>query len=219
MFKINFSAFSKTKDLENKIDLFHDKLLDVSMTFKKAVKEYLAEKRSPNYKKNNKQIKTVEHDADTLRRGIEESLYSQNLIPDVRADVLELIEQLDKVINKYDEVSYRFYVEQPDIPEIYHKKILELVDWVVDCTENLKIASRSFFKNLSAVRDYSQKVYFIEHETDLVSGELKREIFNSDIELAHKMQLRDFINDIADIADIAEDCVDALAIFSIKRDL
>ncbi len=213
------NPFSKTKDLENKIDLFHDKILEASMCFQKGMKEYLSEKRSPTYRKINKEINAIESQADGLRRDIEASLYTQNLIPDVRADVLELIEQLDKVINKIDEVSYKFFIEQPDFPEEYHKKILELVDWVCECTENLKIASRSFFKNLAAVRDYSQKVYFIEHETDVVSGELKKKIFESDIDLSLKMHLRDFINAIADIADIAEDCTDALAIFTIKRDL
>ncbi len=218
MFK-NMSPFVKTKKLESKIDLFHDKIMEVSMSFQKAMKEYMSEKRSATYKKVNKEIKEIETQADALRRDIETSLYTQNLIPDVRADVLQLVEQLDKVINKFDEVSYKFYIEQPEIPQEYHKKILELVDWVCECAENLKIASRSFFKNLAAVRDFSQKVYFIEHETDLVSGELKRSIFDSDMELAQKMQLSDFVNSIADIADIAEDCVDALAIFAIKRDL
>ena len=81
MFHAKFSLFSKTKPLENKIDLFHDKLLDAAMNFKKAIRIYLKEKRSEEYKKINKQIKQIEHDADNLRRDIEAKLYTQNLIP------------------------------------------------------------------------------------------------------------------------------------------
>ena len=114
MFHAKFSLFSKTKPLENKIDLFHDKLLDAAMNFKKAIRIYLKEKRSEEYKKINKQIKQIEHDADNLRRDIEAKLYTQNLIPDLRADVLNLVENLDKVINKFDEVVYEFYIEQPE---------------------------------------------------------------------------------------------------------
>lgn len=80
-------------------------------------------------------------------------------------------------------------------------------------------ASRAFFRDLSSVRDYSQKVYFIEHESDLSSGHLREAIFDSDIPLANKIQLSGFINDIADIADIAEDFIDELLIFTIKRDI
>lgn len=219
MFHVSVSLFSQTKSLENKIDLFHDKLLDVAMTFKKAIRIYLSEQRSDEYKKLSKQIKQIEHDADNLRRDIENKLYSQNLIPDLRADVLHLVENLDKVINKFDEVTYRFYVERPEIPSEYHMRINELCDLSSECAENMGKASRAFFRDLSSVRDYSQKVYFIEHESDLCSGHLREAIFDSDIPLANKVQLSNFIYEIADIADIAEDFIDELLIFAIKRDI
>lgn len=219
MFHIRISLFSQTKSLENKIDLFHDKIIDVSMTFKKAMRVFLAEKRSEEYRKLCKQIKQIEHDADGLRRDIENQLYTQNLIPDLRADVLELVENLDKIINRFDEVSYRFYIEQPNFPQEYHIRMTELFEQVSDCAENMAIASRAFFRDFSTVRDYSQKVYFMEHETDLSSGRLKEAIFDSDMPLANKLQLSDLISEVADIGDIAEDCVDELLIFTIKRDI
>lgn len=219
MFHAKFSLFSKTKPLENKIDLFHDKLLDAAMNFKKAIRIYLKEKRSEEYKKINKQIKQIEHDADNLRRDIEAKLYTQNLIPDLRADVLNLVENLDKVINKFDEVVYEFYIEQPDIPEEYHMRFTEICDLSADCAENLSIASRAFFRDFSSVRDFSQKVYFIEHESDVSSGHLKQAVFDSELSLANKLQLNILISEIAEIADIAEDCVDELLIFTIKRDI
>lgn len=92
MFHVKLSLFSQTKSLESKIDLFHDKIIDAAMTFKKAIRIYLAEQRSDEYKKLNKQIKQIEHDADVTRRDIESRLYEQNLIPDLRADVLNLVE-------------------------------------------------------------------------------------------------------------------------------
>ncbi len=219
MFHVKFSLFSQTKSLENKIDLFHDKIIDVAMTFKKAVRVFLAEKRSEEYRKLSKQIKQIEHDADGLRRDIESKLYAQNLIPDLRADVLELVENLDKIINRFDEVSYKFYIERPDFPPEYHMRMTELCEQVADCTENMAIASRAFFRDFSTVRDYSQKVYFIEHETDLTSGRMKEAIFDSDMPLANKIHLCNIISEVADIADIAEDCIDELLIFTIKRDI
>lgn len=189
------------------------------MTFKKAIRVFLNEKRSENYRKLSKQIKTIEHDADALRRDIENKLYIQNLIPDLRADVLQLVENLDKIINKFDEVTYKFYIEQPDIPAEYHSRVIELCEQVSDCAENMAIASRAFFRDFSTVRDYSQKVYFIEHESDLTSGRMLEAIFDSELPLANKLQLDSLITEVADIADIAEDCVDELLIFTIKRDI
>ncbi len=219
MFHISVSLFSQTKALESKIDLFHDKLLDIAMTFKKAIQVFLSEGRSENYKKTSKHIKQIEHDADCLRRDIESKLYTQNLIPDLRADVLQLVENLDRVINRFDEVTYKFFIERPEIPSEYHSRIIELCDLTATCAENMGKASRAFFRDLSSVRDYSQKVYFIEHESDLSSGHLRNAIFDSDLPLANKIQISDFINEIADIADLAEDFIDELLIFTIKRDI
>jgi len=219
MFHITLSIFSQTKALENKIDLFHDKLLDAAMTFKKAIRIYLDEQRSDAFRKLSKQIKQIEHDADNLRRDIENNLYTQNLIPDLRADVLHLVENLDRVINKFDEVIYKFYAEQPAVPSEYNSHINELCDLTAECAENMAKASRAFFRDRSSVRDYSQKVYFIEHESDLSTRKLSEAIFDSDLPLANKLQLSGFINDIADIADTAEDFIDELLIFTIKRDV
>ena len=219
MFQLKISLFSQTKALKNKIDLFYDKIIDVAMTFKKAITVFLREQRSDEYRKLCKQIKNIEHDADNLRRDIESKLYGNNLIPDLRADVLELVENLDSIINRFDEVAYKFYIERPEFPEEYHSRMKELCEQVSDCAENMAIASRAFFRDFSTVRDYSQKVYFIEAESDLTSGKMKEAIFDSDMPLANKLQLSGIISEVADIADIAEDCIDELLIFTIKRDI
>ena len=219
MFQIHLSMFSKTKSLECEIDNFHDKIIDVSMTFNKAIKTYLKEGRSADFEKYSKSIKKIEHDADKLRRNIENSLYSHNLIPDLRADVLRLVENLDKVINKFEEVTYMFYAERPEIPEEYKSSFTDLIKLSSHCAENMCKASRAFFRDLTTVRDYSQKVYFCEHESDVCSHKILEEIFDSSRPLAEKLHLKQFIESISNIADQAEDTIDQLLIFAIKRDI
>lgn len=219
MFHLKLSLFSQTKQLEQKIDAMLDKIIESAMVFEKAVDVFLKEKRSHAYRRLSKQIKTVEHEADSLRREIENQLYTQNLIPDFRGNILELVENLDKVINEFDDVAHKFYIEQPDIPQIYHEKFRELVGQVCDCAENLAMASRAFFCDMPAVRDYSKKVYWLEHESDKTTAMLKENVFDSALELAHKLQLNSFLSDVADIADLAENCIDQLLIYVIKRDI
>ncbi len=219
MFNLKFSLFSHTKELEQKIDILHDKIIEISLVFKKAVNVYLKNKRNSEYRHLSKEIKNIEHDADSLRREIENRLYTHNLIPDFRGNILELVENLDKVINEIDDVAHKFYIEQTDIPQKYHDKFKELTEQVCECVENLAIASRSFFKDFTAVRNYAQKVYWLEHESDKTSAKLKEEIFASDMELAQKLQLGSVISEVADIADLAENCIDQLSIYVIKRDI
>ena len=132
---------------------------------------------------------------------------------------LEMVENIDSVINKFDEVAYKLYIERPEIPQTYHLKFMELVHQVTECAENMAIASRAFFRNFATVRDYSQKVYILEHESDVSSAGIRQQIFDSDMELAKKLQLNAIMTEVADIADIAEDYIDELLIFTIKRDI
>ena len=219
MFKIKISLFPKTKSLENKIDDFHDKITDSAMVFRRAMKTFLNNGTHEEHRSVNKQIKKIEHHADELRREIENQLYAQNLLPNLQADILQLIESLDKINNQFDEVSYKFYVEQPEIPEDFHSNILVLCKQVAECAENMSIASRAFFKDLSIVRDYTHKVYLLEEETDKTYNKIKKSIFASSLPLANKLQLDSLVTEIAEIADIAEDCADELLIFTIKRDI
>ena len=83
----------------------------------------------------------------------------------------------------------------------------------------MAISARAFCRDFVTVRDYAQKVYFLEHESDKTSARLKENVFASNMELAHKIQLNMLIGEVADVADKAEDCIDALLIFTIKRDI
>jgi predicted phosphate transport protein (TIGR00153 family) len=219
MFNVKISLFARTKELEHSIDQLHDKIIEMAIEFKDAVDIYLKEKGSDNYRKTSKKIKSIEHVSDTLRRNIESSLYEQNLIPDLRGNILQLVENLDRVVNLFDEVAHKFYIEQPDIPEIYHDQLRTLVRQVSDCAENMAIASRAFFRDLATLRDYSQKVFLLEHQSDKTSAKLRKALFDSDLELARKNQINVFVEEVADIADLAEDCIDALLIFAIKREI
>lgn len=219
MFNVKISLFARTRELEHIIDRLHDKIIEMTMVFKEAVDIYLKERRSENYRETSKKIKQIEHDSDKLRREIESRLYEQNLIPDMRGNILQLVENLDRVINLFDEVAHKFYIEQPDIPECYFEQLQTLVQQVSDCAENMAISSRAFFRDLVTLRDYSKKVYLLEHQSDKTSAKLRKAVFDSELDLARKIQINTFVEEVADIADLAEDCIDALLIFAIKREI
>ena len=219
MFKIKISLFSKTKELEDKIDSFHDKILDSGTLFRKAIKVFLSSEDFEEYRSVNRQITETEHAADQLRREIENQLYAQNLLPNLQADILQLIESMDKINNQIHDVVYKFRIERPEIPADMLTDFQILCKQVAECCEHMGIASRAFFKDLSIVRDYIHKVYLMEQESDMTCNKLKKSIFGSELPLANKLQLDLLITEIADIADIAEDCADLLQIFTIKRDI
>ena len=65
MMHIKFPVISRTRALENKIDCFHDKMIEAAAVFHRSIKTFLNENSRDEYKSINKQIKTIEHEAKT----------------------------------------------------------------------------------------------------------------------------------------------------------
>ena len=79
------------------------------------------------------------------------------------------------------------------------------------------MSSRSFFRDINAVRDNVRKVLFYESEADRLSSKLQRKIFASKLELEQKRHLQYFVEHIDELANSAEDVADEIAIYAIKR--
>jgi len=211
------SIFGRTRALEGEIDDFLDKLSQCSLLFKIAIKVYLKEGCTDDFESRLQDVNKMESDADRLRRTIETKLYAQTLIPDSRGDVLGLIENLDRLLNLYEGALWAFFIEKPDIPEIFHNDFETLTDMATQSVDSLVLAARGFFRNIETVNDHNHKVMFFEKEADKVSTKLKQAIFGSDLELSRKTHLRNFVEHIDNIPDWAEDVADRLAIYTIKR--
>jgi predicted phosphate transport protein (TIGR00153 family) len=213
----NVLLFRNTSMLERQIEEFLDRLSESALLFDLAIKSYLRDGPSEDFIAKRADVNNNETAADKLRREIETQLYTQTLIPESRGDVLGLIETLDHTLNLCESCLWAFDIEQPEIPETYHALYLELTEMVVQAVEALSRSSRAFFRDFERVSYHNHKVMFYEKEADKVSTKLKRAIFASDLELAHKIHLRYFVENIDNIADWAEDVADRLAIYAIKR--
>ena len=211
------NLFGRTRALESQIDEFLDKVSEAGLVFSRAMKLYLELGSCEEFEGFLVQETHVEHRGDDLRRTIEAALYAQTLIPDFRGDVLSLLEDMDNLVNIYEANLYRFSIERPVIPVEYHRDFRDLTETVVTCVETVVLSARAFFRDIEAVRDYNAKVMFYESEADKISTKLKRAVFASNLDLAHKTQLRYFVERVDELANEAEDIADYLAIYTIKR--
>lgn len=217
LFHKKITLFNKTRALERQIDEFFDKVSESGMIFSRALEVYLAHGANEEYEDLLQQGARLEGKGDILRRTIEMELYAQTLIPDLRGDVLRLLEDMDHLMNVYEGNLFRISIQQPDVPEQFHAGYLELTRTVVTCVESVVLAARSFFRDINAVRDHNAKVIFYETEADKKGTRLQRAIFASDLSLDRKMHLRYFVERIDELANSAEDVADTLAIYAIKR--
>jgi len=207
-----------TRTLIARIDAYLDAISEGLLVFSEGTRAYL-ENNAEGFEDRLLQIDQMESRADELRREIESYLYSHSLIPELRGDVLGLLEHLDDIIDTAKDTLTRFSVEVPDLPMELAPDYLQLAEAGVHAGEMIVQASRAFFTDLSRVKDHIHKVYFYEHEADRIADRLKRAIFRRDMELARKLHLRDMTDKIALISDRAEDVADRLSIYAIKRSL
>lgn len=209
--------FSGTRSLENQIDEFLDKVSEAGMVFGRAIRVYLNNGASEEFEGFLGQAAVIERRGDELRRSIETELYARTLIPDLRADVMALLEGMDHLINIYEGDLFRISIQSPDIPQEFHAGYLDLTETVVSCVDSVVLAARAFFRDIDSVRDHGSKTIFLETEADKIGTKLQRAIFSSSLPLERKMHLRYFVERIDELANSAEDVADALQIYTIKR--
>jgi len=209
--------FGRTRALESQIDEFLDKVSEAGMVFGRAMRLYLDRGECEEFEDFLTQIADIEHRGDELRRAIETELYARTLIPDLRADVLALLEGMDHLVNVYEGDLFRISIQSPDIPAEFRPGFADLVETAVSCVDAVVLAARAFFREIETVRDHGAKTIFLETEADKISTRLQRAIFGSDLPLESKMHLRYFVERIDELANAAEDVADALQIYTIKR--
>jgi predicted phosphate transport protein (TIGR00153 family) len=215
--KANFHLFRRTRELEQKIDSFFDKLSETSVVYRLAVRIYLKEGYNEEFQTRLERVRALETEADHLRRDIEKQLYTNTLIPDSRGDVLGLIETVDQLLSQFEGSLWAFAIEKPEIPKYLRDGFRKLTNMVVKAADELGLGGRAFFRSPHDVPAYNHKVMLYEKEADVISTSLKIAIFESDLDLAKKLHLRVFVEQIDEVADMAEDVADRLAIYAIKR--
>ena len=209
--------FAGTRALEDQIDEFFDKVTEAGLVFEKAVAIYLSEGVNRTYDDFLDQEQEIESREDALRRSIESELFARTLIPDLRADVMTMLEDTDGIVNMFQANLFRLSIQQPDIPAEFHAGFRDLAETVIKCVDSAVLAARAFFRDMRAVRDHATRTIFLESEADKLSTRLQRAVFSSDLPLERKMHIRYFIERIDDIANEAEDLADSLQIYTIKR--
>ncbi len=211
------SILKKRIGIEKEVDEFLDKVSEAGLLCKNGMNSYL-QGNMDAFAQALTSIRNTEHKGDALRRSIEQDLFRKTLIPESRGDVMELLEDMDALLDRFTGLLWQFEIERPDICIEFHEDYKELLLYSVEAVEATVRSCRSFFKDINAVADHVHKVIFWEKESDKVTTRLQRAIFGrQDLRLSHKMHLRFFAKQVDRIADDAEDVSDRLNIYVIKR--
>lgn len=207
----------RNKDLEHEIELYLSSLHKAALTFYEGVKDYLTDQEE-RFHERVASTMDMEREADQHLKNLKFLLYKYNLIPDLSADILELMDALDDIADVSKAVMLDLEVERPEILPEHKEDFKEIAKRSLRSTEALLTGVRVFFTQVKAIEEHVEKVYFFEKEVDRLEYALKCKIFEDQrMDLAHKMHLKDFIQKTAALSNIAEGSALKLAVFKFKR--
>ena len=211
------NIFKTSKSVALSMDSFFDKIDLGTLNFKKGVQNYL-DGNSIEFIQNLNAITNLEREADTIQRKIENDFYLHSLMPNFASYILNLLENVDDIIDGEKDVLSQFDVETPHIPETIKKDYAELVNFSAKTVENVMPAARVFFTEPDKVKDSIQKVLFYHRETDTLSNNIKRRIFQDfdNLKLSEKLHLRYFALHIEQVSDEAKIVAQQLSSLVIK---
>lgn len=212
---IPFKHANKSIEL---IDAFLNTIDQGALIFKEGVKNYLFGNRE-NFVDNLKTLSSLETDADIIRRKIENILYTQSLMPQLRGDIMRLLEEFDNIIDISKKSLFQFDVEVPNIPPVLNPDMVKLTEICAAAVESLVPAARAYFRSPETVKEHIHRVYLYEKEADKLADSIKRKVFQElpISKLSEKFHLRYFTLHIESLSDAAERAADLLSIMAIKR--
>ncbi len=210
----------RNKELEIEMDLYLNCLQKGVMTFNEGIKDFMDDNEG-QFDERIKSIIELENDADEHLQTLKFILFRYNLMPDLSADILELMDAMDDINDIAKDVLLGLYVERPCINSDHRSDFKMIAKYSRKAVETLIKGVRIYLTQFRTIEDYVSKVYHFESEVDTLLYNLKVKIFSDkdDMNFPIKMHERYFAQEIAKLSDIAEDIAGKLAVFRFKRSL
>jgi predicted phosphate transport protein (TIGR00153 family) len=161
----------------------------------------------------------IESRADELERKIRERLLDGAFLPQIRADVYRLVEAVDSIAGKAEDVARFIRAQSPKIPKEFETDLLKIFRQSLSCLLELREALQNYFKSkgkIENLHEHVARVSELETEVDILEANFAVRIFGSTLELAEKIHLEQWVKRIADIADLSEDAADELEYAAMK---
>jgi predicted phosphate transport protein (TIGR00153 family) len=210
----------RNRELEMEMDTYLNYLQKGANTFLEGVKSYLRGE-TEQFIERVKLMTEQESDADVHLVNLKYVLFRYNLIPDLSADILELMDSMDDINDIAKEVLLNLQVIKPNIDPAFVDDFGHIAKKSKQAAETLINGVRVYFTEFSTIEDYVTKVRLFESEVDMLQYQLKVKLFSeeNDYSLCEKMLLNNFADEIAKLSDLAETIASKLSVFKFKRSM
>lgn len=162
-----------------------------------------------------KQIASLEGDADAMKKDVRQNLPKSLFLPVARTDLLELLRMQDKIANRAKDISGLMIGRQMAVPSSIQTLMREYVRVSLSTSEQALKAMNELEELVTSgfgghevdmVEEMIHELDDLEHKTDELERQVRGELFKIEKELdpIDVMFLYNVINWIGDIADRAQ---------------
>lgn len=218
--RIPFLSLFVTSPFEGLLE-HAEKVKECAWAFQQAIECHVSD-RCRQFEELRREVSKLENQADNIKRRIRGHLPIGTLMPVSKFQLFRYLREQDQVMDAVkDALNWISYRSEPGIPAELEKYVFLLVDAVVEPLEELSLmvaGAKSYFETYSekqrvAVKEIISKVRAQEHAADKAEAEIKRQVFNMDIDpvtVFHMVRLAETIGSIADHAENAGDMMRAM---------
>lgn len=161
----------------------------------------------------------AEGQADDVRRRVETQLLAGALMPASRRDILQLVDQVDRLANAAENALDHLLLQRIEIPDVMRAAILEVTDKTEAIFSHVKDAISNLFKEMETALEHTAQIEHIEGEIDHIERKTLKALFALDLDLAHKLQVNNFIRSVVELSDRAEDLSDHIELMVAQKHL
>jgi uncharacterized protein len=212
------SPFRKANAVIGQLDEFFSVIDEGTYLFDEGIKD-LFSGSTEHFQKKLIQIRMSEKTADALLKDIETALYKFSLLPELRSDVMRLMQRIDDIMDTMKEVLVQFDVEQPHIPAVLHAPLIQLTGLCALAAREANNGAKIFFRNSPESIPHIDAAKEYEHKADDLAEKIKRRAFHEldELTLPEKFHIRYFTLHIESVSDIAKSVAYTVDLMLVKR--
>lgn len=157
-----------------------------------------------------------ETEADHMRREILKKIEKGAFLPNLRGELLKLIEIIDDVANRAETVGDYYVLYKPEFTDEEARTLVKIGQMTKETFDMLKEAYVHLFKDFQKTVEICINIEDMEEKIDKIEWDLRKEIFKGG-DLAMNILKKDYVLLLCDISDKIEDASDMLEIMVVRR--
>ena len=168
-----------------------------------------------------KVISRFEREADELRRNMVRELTVEEMYPEERDDLMELVRTVDQIADwSKDAGRLLRIIPFAKAPESIQTATLNMTKANVDCVKVLGQSIHALEKTPSEALELADKVEMLEETSDDLYGELRYHLAIEefpDVSIGEIVMMNEFFDAIETVADWCENSADIVRAISVRR--